>query len=113
MDRFVSAYSKATGRKQRIPAHWIGHPVFGARFELTPSARAAVAEEIDELPSESWTRDRLDEYATAIGLDTSGLPNKGEVLAAIEAALADAANQDPVDTPSPDETPATGDNQED
>ena len=38
--RFVSAYSRATGRKQSVPRHWIGHPVLGANWALTPSQRA-------------------------------------------------------------------------
>ena len=112
MDNFVSAYAKSTGVKQRIPRHWIGHPVLGRDFELTPSAKAAVVEEIAEQPSESWKRDRLDEYAADLGLDTTALANKGEVLAAIDEALADVDTTDPDGTPPSDETPATGDTEE-
>lgn len=104
MDGFVSAYSKSTGLKQRIPRHWIGHPVLGRDFELTPSAKAAVIEEIGD-PSESWKREDLDKHAQKLGLDTTDLPNKGEVLAAIEAAAAEADTQDSDDDPSSDETP--------
>lgn len=112
----ISAYSKSTGEKQLIPKHWIGHPVLGRDFELTPSAVAAaqqaVVQEVGE-PSESWKREDLDKHAHTLGLDTTGLPNKGEVLAAIQAAVAEAENtQDSDDNPSPDETPATGDTEE-
>ena len=46
MSEFVNAYAKSTGKKQRIPKHWLGHPVLGRDFQLTPSARAA--EEADQ-----------------------------------------------------------------
>lgn len=39
----------------------------------------------DGEPSDSWKRPELDTYATSKGLDTRELPNKDEVLAAIEA----------------------------
>lgn len=29
----------AQGRKQRIPQHWLDHPVLGQGFRLPPSAR--------------------------------------------------------------------------
>lgn len=79
MDGFVSAYSKSTGQKQRIPRHWIGHPVLGLDFELTPSSKA------DEQPS------------------TADVPKQRKTR----------APKDPDDTPSPAETPATGDTKED
>ena len=34
---FIEAVAKATGRKQRIPEHWLDHPVFGPQFRLPPS----------------------------------------------------------------------------
>ena len=37
---FVERVVKATGRKQRIPEHWLDHPVFGPQFRLPPSAVA-------------------------------------------------------------------------
>ncbi|WGX98725.1 hypothetical protein [Nocardioides sp. L-11A] len=41
MDGFVEVYAKSTGRKQRVPEHWLDHPVLSRDFEKTPSARAA------------------------------------------------------------------------
>lgn len=41
MSEFVSAFSKTTGVKHSIPRKWLGHPVLGKDFELTPSQRAA------------------------------------------------------------------------
>lgn len=137
MDGLVSAYSKATGKKQRIPAHWIGHPVFGRKFELTPSAKAAIAAEAEVeaggAPSESWKRKELDDHAAALGLDTTAMANKAEVVAAIEGFVPEPTDsdvvevdddevtddevtddpedtdpQEPGDNPSPDESPATG-----
>ena len=39
MPEFVDAVVKATGRKQRIPAHWLDHPTLGAPFRLTARER--------------------------------------------------------------------------
>lgn len=122
VDGFVDAYSKSTGQKQRIPEHWLDHPVLGKDFTLTPSARARedaaaaapTAQEgltpssIADEPSDAWTRERLDRHAAGLDLDTTGLPNKGEVLAAIEAA----ATQISDGNPPTDQTPAAGENQE-
>lgn len=116
MDGFVSAYSTITGKKQRVPAHFIGHPVLGRNLELAPAAVAAaqnaVVEEVGP-PSESWKREELDAHALTLGLDTSDLPNKGEVLAAIETAVAEAAAaQDSGDSSSSDQNPGDGEEEE-
>lgn len=113
--RFVSAYSKSTGKKQRVPRHFIGHPVLGNNLELAPSARVAEAAALEAErgePSESWLRGDLDKFAEDLGLDTTKLPNKGEVVAAIEKSLAEANTQNADGTPPSDETPATGDTEE-
>lgn len=51
MPKFVSVYAKATGRKQLVPEHFLTHPLFKDRFEVTPSARAADEgdDELDEV----------------------------------------------------------------
>lgn len=41
MDRFVEVAVKATGNKQRIPAHWLDHPVLSEPFRELPSAKKA------------------------------------------------------------------------
>lgn len=133
---FVEVYAKSTGNKQLVPEHWLDHPVLGRNFSKTPSSVAReqadagpspedglTESSIAEPPSASWTRERLDRHASGLGLDTTTLPNKGEVLAAIEdAALstdtspevdaqgADTQNSD--GTPPADQTPAAGENQE-
>ncbi len=40
-DTHVTAVSKATGRKARIPRAWLDHPVLGKGWKLPPSARTA------------------------------------------------------------------------
>jgi hypothetical protein len=40
-DGFVDAYSKRTGKKVRVPGHFIGHPVLGKGFNKTPRQKAA------------------------------------------------------------------------
>lgn len=37
---FVNAYNTRTGRKSRIPEHWLGHPRLGREYRLTPSSLA-------------------------------------------------------------------------
>lgn len=32
----ITVYSKTTGKQQRIPEHWWGHPVLGRDFRKTP-----------------------------------------------------------------------------
>ena len=46
-DGFVDAYSKKTGKKVRVPAHFIGHPVLGKPFNKTPRQKAADAQAED------------------------------------------------------------------
>lgn len=37
---FVTAYSKTTGRKQVVPAHWLDHKVLGRNIRKTPLAES-------------------------------------------------------------------------
>lgn len=39
MAKFIEAVVRATGRKQRIPAHWLDHPTLGEPFKLTAQSR--------------------------------------------------------------------------
>lgn len=96
-DRFVVAVNDR-GDKQRIPAHWLDHPVLGRGFRLPPSALAA--------PSMSWNRAQLDEHATALGFDPGQYPTKQELLDAIE------HHQTTSPAPGEDETPVAGDDEE-
>lgn len=38
--KFVTVASKATGRKQAVPAHFLDNPILAAPFRELPSARA-------------------------------------------------------------------------
>lgn len=39
--KFVNVYAKASGKKHRVPAHYLDNPVLAAPFRKTPSQRAA------------------------------------------------------------------------
>ena len=50
--RFVTAVN-AKGRKQKIPRHWLGHPVLGRGFKLPPSAsRETPRSRVGETPTQ-------------------------------------------------------------
>lgn len=124
----VEVYSKTTGKKHIVPEHWLNHPVLDKNFAETPSSVASKAGAPEGDPSEAWTRAQLDQHAAGLGFDTTALPNKGEVIAAIEdraqamtvIAGSDPAYVEPVvgDPQNPDGTmpsaqpPAAGENQE-
>lgn len=124
-DGFIEVYAKSTGLKQTIPEHWLDDPYLGRDFSRTPSARSRELEAtatptpdggltaavVDD-PDESWTRDRLNQHAAGLGVDTTSLPNKAEVLQAIQAASTTDDTQISDDNPSSDQTPAAGENQE-
>lgn len=41
MADFVDVYAKATGKKHRVPAHWLEHATLGQLFRKTPKVSAA------------------------------------------------------------------------
>lgn len=45
MPQFIEAVVKATGKKQRIPAHWLDHPTLGEAFKLTSQSRKRAEKE--------------------------------------------------------------------
>lgn len=114
---FVTVYSKATGRKRRVPEHYLDQPRLMAGFALTPSERArrdaenpggeppAITEPVAPMPDESWTRADIDAFAADHGITTSSASSKADALAVIETAL---TTQTSDGTESSDETPATG-----
>lgn len=51
MTEFVDAYSTATGRKQRVPAHYLDHPVLGKGLAKTPRIKAR--EKAAETPADT------------------------------------------------------------
>lgn len=83
MPKFIEVYATATGRKQLVPEHYIGHPVLGAGISLLPSQRDQAQPEGE--PDMSWNRKQLDAYAVTLGLGTTDLATKADVLTAIAA----------------------------
>lgn len=86
--KFVQAYAKSTGRIQRVPEHFIGHPVLGRDLELTPSQAALDVTGAPGLPDETWTVPQLRAYAAEQGIDLTGASRKDDVLAAVQEHLA-------------------------
>lgn len=41
MGKFVEVVAKTTGKKQRVPAHYLDNPRLMEQFELPPKAKAA------------------------------------------------------------------------
>lgn len=41
MAKFIEAYVSATGEKQRVPEHWIDHPVLWKGLRRTPLTKRA------------------------------------------------------------------------
>ena len=102
MDGFVTAYSKLTGQKQRVPEHFIGHPVLGPNLTLTPQVRDGLRYP-EGTPTAAWKATQLEAYADDHDVDLTGARTKDDMVAAI----ATAANPQNADgTPSSDETPA-------
>lgn len=81
---FVTAVSTTTGRKQRIPEHFLTHPGFKGKWKLPPSAGEGAKDALPEgEPTEDWTRLQLDKYAADHGIDVTGASTKADVLTAI------------------------------
>lgn len=113
-DGFTSVYSKTTGKKQRVPKHFVGHPVLGRNITVTPQVRDS-APYPDGDPTTEWKADQLQAYADAQSIDLTGAKgSKADMVAAINTALAAANEVTPTfDTtpnadgnPPSDETPA-------
>lgn len=58
---FIDVYSKATGRKHRVPEHFMDNPVLAAPFRKTPKTRGAettsATPETDVVTATSGTRE--------------------------------------------------------
>lgn len=109
--KFVTVVVDATGRKQRVPAHYLDNPRLSRGISLPPSARGpegTAGQPSDESggdgePSLAWSRKQLDEHALGLGIDPVGLRTKDDVLAAI------ADHQTPAPDPGEGQTPEPGD----
>lgn len=80
---FIEVASVTTGKKQRIPEHWLEHPTFGPKFRMLPSQKQE-AERTPE-PSENWTVKQLRDHAEVAGIDLAGASTKDDILAALSA----------------------------
>ena len=79
MAQFVDAFSSATGRPHRVPAHFIGHEVLGADLTTSPPPNAHLE---DARPTEQWTIAQLSQYAAAHDIDLAGATRKhADILA--------------------------------
>lgn len=76
MTKFVDVYVTGTGRKQRVPAGWLDHPVLGAPFARTPSGK--VADLLAEI-------DRRNEGRDEDSLIVPASQRKSDLLAALAA----------------------------
>lgn len=89
MDGFVTAYSTVTGKPQRVPEHYLDHPVLGRNLTLTPPATPA-GEYPEGTPSVEWTAAQLQAYATGHDIDLAGSKaSKADMVAAITASGVD------------------------
>lgn len=81
MPNFVEVAAVTTGKKQRVPEHWLDHPTIGPKFKTLPSQKQE-AERTPE-PSENWTVKQLREHAEVTGVDLTGATTKADILAAL------------------------------
>lgn len=92
MDDFVDVYAVATGRKQRVPRHFVDDPVLGRGIRLTPSQRELDGD-LGPRPTQESTVPEIEKYAKKAGIDLSGASDKTAKLTAIEAVFAHADDQ--------------------
>ena len=95
MAEFVDAYSKSTGRKHRVPAHFFDIQSLSRNLSKTPTQKAR--ENASETPSDVWTVAELKQYAVDHDIDLAGATVKADILTAIH-----------TPTTSTTETPAPG-----
>lgn len=92
MDDFVDVYAVATGRKQRVPRHFVDDPVLGRGIRLTPSQRELDGD-LGPRPTQDSTVPEIEKYAKKAGIDLSGASDKTGKLTAIEAVFAHSGEQ--------------------
>lgn len=104
MGDFIYVYSKRTGRKHRVPAHWVDIPALFKPFRKTPTQRA----DDGELALKGKA---LDDALEAAGLPKTGTADeKRAVLAAQQGS--GSREPDPAGTPESlddDSTPVDSD----
>lgn len=92
IDGLVEVFSSSSGRRQRVPAHWVGDPVLGKDFVPTPAQRQLDGD-LGPIPTDADKADDIRAYAEQAGIDTGSARSKVELVAAIEAAFAPGAYQ--------------------
>lgn len=105
--RFVTAYSKTTGKPRRVPKHYLDHPVLGANLTTDPIV-------VDDAPypagdpTDDWKGQQLEAYADAHQVDLTGSKgSKAQMVAAINTEFAARAAAG-VTTSSTDGTASSG-----
>jgi hypothetical protein len=85
MDGFTEVYDTRTGVKTRVPPEWLGDIRLGRFIRKTPSQVAAdIAEAAaNDVPSDAWTKDQLEEFARVNHIDLDGASTKPKMLAAV------------------------------
>jgi hypothetical protein len=98
MPDFVDVIVTATGREERVPADWVGHPVLGVGITLVPVA----ADPVDpaEAPTERNTVEEIDTFATDHGIDLGDASTKADKVAVIVQALEAALPPTPPEVPT-------------
>lgn len=76
MSKFIEAVAKVTGRKQRIPAAWLDHPVLGEGFRETPRNTARKA--TPSKPAKKATAKKAATPSTATAAGTHKAPVTGD-----------------------------------
>jgi hypothetical protein len=105
MDDFIEVYAVATGRKQRVPRHFLDDPMLGAGIRKTPSQRELDGE-LGPRPTEETLVKDIDAWAEDADVDLSGLSTKTEKLTAVEAVFEHADVQGGLVPAEPDPLPA-------
>lgn len=82
---FINAYSKATGRKQRVPAHFMTIPSLSRGLTLDdPNDIVAPERPARSAPKSAWVA-----FALASGVERAAALSKAQIIAALDALASD------------------------
>lgn len=109
MPEFVHVWSKRTGRRHSVPAHYLDNPFLMRPFRKAPPGDVEKSSD----PSTDWTLKALRDHAGKAGVDLAGAGrNKAAILERIVAAqhptTVDPTTVPTVPTDPPDDTVSTG-----
>lgn len=76
--------TNVNGEIQRVPEAWLepGHR-FAEQFTRVDEEAKVAEYEAETIPNETWTMQRLRDFATDSGVEITGLRSKADVLSAI------------------------------